>query len=55
MEESEISFEDLGLEYNVDYLDASKKASGRRVKDDYQKGERLMKKLSLLKIYMIEL
>lgn len=28
-------FEDLGLEYNVDYLDASKKASGRRVKDDY--------------------
>lgn len=32
-------FEDLGLEYNVDYLDASKKASGRRVKDDYQKEE----------------
>lgn len=28
-------FEDLGLEYNVDYLDASKKASGRRVKDNY--------------------
>lgn len=28
-------FEDLGLEYNVDYLDASKKASGRRVKDSY--------------------
>ncbi|MDD5888803.1 MAG: hypothetical protein PUC82_04885 [bacterium] len=28
-------FEDLGLEYNVDYLDASKKASGRRVKDTY--------------------
>ena len=28
-------FEDLGLEYNVDYLDASKKASGRRVRDDY--------------------
>ena len=32
-------FEDLGLEYNVDYLDASKKASGRRVKDDYQNNE----------------
>ena len=29
----------MGLEYNVDYLDASKKASGRRVKDDYQKEE----------------
>lgn len=28
-------FEDLGLEYNVDYLDASKKATGRRVKDNY--------------------
>lgn len=29
-------FEDLGLEYNVDYLDASIKASGRRVKEDYK-------------------
>lgn len=29
-------FEDLGLEYNVDYLDANKKASGRRVKDTYE-------------------
>ena len=29
-------FQDLGLEYNVDYMDASKeKASGRRVKDNY--------------------
>lgn len=33
-------FEDLGLEYNVDYLDASKKASGRRVKDDYDDNEK---------------
>lgn len=32
-------FEDLGLEYNVDYLDASKKASGRRVKDNYNDDE----------------
>lgn len=30
-------FEDLGLEYNVDYLDASKKSNNRRVKDDYDK------------------
>lgn len=29
-------FQDLGLEYNVDYVDASKeKATGRRVKDNY--------------------
>mgnify|MGYP003311206400 FL=1 len=29
-------FEDLGLEYNVDYVDASKdKATGRRSKDNY--------------------
>ncbi len=29
-------FQDLGLEYNVDYVDASKeKATGRRVRDDY--------------------
>ena len=32
-------FEDLGLEYNVDYLDASKKASGRRVKDNYDEDD----------------
>jgi len=30
-------FQDLGLEYNVDYKDASKeKATGRRVKDHYE-------------------
>ena len=30
-------FQDLGLEYNVDYVDASKeRASGRRVKDNYE-------------------
>lgn len=28
-------FQDLGLEYNVDYVDATKKASSRRVKDKY--------------------
>ena len=28
-------FQDLGLEYNVDYVDATKKATGRRVKDNY--------------------
>lgn len=28
-------FEDLGLEYNVDYLDAGNKVSTRRVKDNY--------------------
>ena len=32
-------FQDLGLEYNVDYMDASKeKASGRRVRDNYDDG-----------------
>ncbi len=35
-------FEDLGLEYNVDYLDASKKASGRRVKDSYEEKEEVI-------------
>ena len=29
-------FQDLGLEYNVDYVDATKKATGRRVKDNYE-------------------
>ncbi len=33
-------FEDLGLEYNVDYLDASKKVSGRRVKEFYDDEEK---------------
>lgn len=32
-------FQDLGLEYNVDYMDASKKATGRRVKPTYEEKE----------------
>lgn len=34
-------FQDLGLEYNVDYVDASKKATGRRLKDNYDDKEEL--------------
>ena len=38
--DAEEYFEDLGLEYNVDYKDASKeKATGRRVKEDEPKEE----------------
>ena len=32
-------FHDLGLEYNVDYVDATKKATGRRVKVNYEELE----------------
>ncbi len=32
-------FQDLGLEYNVDYVDATKKATGRRVKENYEELE----------------
>ena len=32
-------FQDLGLEYNVDYMDASKKATGRRAKPTYEEKE----------------
>ena len=32
-------FHDLGLEYNVDYVDATKKATGRRVKENYEELE----------------
>ena len=33
-------FQDLGLEYNVDYVDATKKATGRRVKENYENRNR---------------
>lgn len=36
-------FQDLGLEYNVDYVDATKKSSNRRVKDKYDEEEILDK------------
>ncbi len=40
MGDAEEYFEDLGLEYNVDYTDTSReKASGRRTKEDYDKEE----------------
>ena len=40
MGDAEEYFRDLGLEYNIDYKDSSKeKATGRRVKDDYDVNE----------------